>query len=301
MLPGNAFVRQYLVDVPITRRKTCDLPPTLLTSESYSTFNLAVKTPASSCIGPYRRARGINWFFGRTATVCAGLTTPVSATRTMAGFGFSSGHGPTSLSRFCAGLPSRATASAFVGQESGSARRCASGRRLRPCVAGRPPGGPGRRPYPFQRLADHHRGRDGAGAGSCPDGRLARTAEAGDRLGAGAQGRGRVPAAGAPDRCRPRPPQLLPAIWVFLEAGRTPRLAVPWRGGVHGDRTGGWGAGRRARDSSIPAAFRGIRIAEAGIGVFAISTFDTDCLLVKEDACDKALVALRRVGHSITT
>lgn len=42
-------------------------------------------------------------------------------------------------------------------------------------------------------------------------------------------------------------------------------------------------------------------LADAGIGVFTISTFDSDYLLVKEDAFDKAVAALQRAGHSITT
>jgi hypothetical protein len=40
-------------------------------------------------------------------------------------------------------------------------------------------------------------------------------------------------------------------------------------------------------------------VAEAGIGVFALSTFDTDYLLVKEDNFAAALDALRRGGHEV--
>ena len=43
-----------------------------------------------------------------------------------------------------------------------------------------------------------------------------------------------------------------------------------------------------------------VPLAEVGISVFAISTFDTDYLLVKEDHIDKAITALQQVGHSIT-
>lgn len=39
-------------------------------------------------------------------------------------------------------------------------------------------------------------------------------------------------------------------------------------------------------------------LADANISVFAVSTFDTDYLLVKEDRCDAAVSALRRAGHS---
>jgi hypothetical protein len=40
-------------------------------------------------------------------------------------------------------------------------------------------------------------------------------------------------------------------------------------------------------------------LAEAGIGLFVISTFDTDYLLVKGMDLDRAMEALRRYGHSI--
>ena len=40
-------------------------------------------------------------------------------------------------------------------------------------------------------------------------------------------------------------------------------------------------------------------LAEAGISVFALSTFDTDYLLVKEEDMTVALDALRRRGHAI--
>jgi hypothetical protein len=40
-------------------------------------------------------------------------------------------------------------------------------------------------------------------------------------------------------------------------------------------------------------------LAEAGISVFAISTFDTDYLLLKEKDFEKAIAALHHAGHSI--
>jgi hypothetical protein len=40
-------------------------------------------------------------------------------------------------------------------------------------------------------------------------------------------------------------------------------------------------------------------LAEAGISVFAISTFDTDYLLVKAEDLERAVDALRRRGHTI--
>jgi nitrilase len=42
-------------------------------------------------------------------------------------------------------------------------------------------------------------------------------------------------------------------------------------------------------------------IARAGVGVFAVSTFDTDYLLVKDTDYSKAVAALRAVGHRVGT
>lgn len=40
-------------------------------------------------------------------------------------------------------------------------------------------------------------------------------------------------------------------------------------------------------------------LAEAGISVFVVSTFDTDYLLVKEDDVERVSAALRAAGHTI--
>ena len=40
-------------------------------------------------------------------------------------------------------------------------------------------------------------------------------------------------------------------------------------------------------------------LAEAGISVFALSTFDTDYLLVKEEDLERAIDVLRRQGHAV--
>lgn len=40
-------------------------------------------------------------------------------------------------------------------------------------------------------------------------------------------------------------------------------------------------------------------LAEAGVGIFAVSTFDTDYVLVKEERLDLAVRALRGRGHGI--
>lgn len=41
-------------------------------------------------------------------------------------------------------------------------------------------------------------------------------------------------------------------------------------------------------------------LAEAGISIFAVSTFDTDHLLVRADALDGAVGALEAAGHLVT-
>ncbi|SPE28283.1 conserved hypothetical protein [Candidatus Sulfopaludibacter sp. SbA3] len=40
-------------------------------------------------------------------------------------------------------------------------------------------------------------------------------------------------------------------------------------------------------------------LAEAGVSIFAISTFDTDYLLVKEESLQKAVEALQAAGHKV--
>ena len=42
-------------------------------------------------------------------------------------------------------------------------------------------------------------------------------------------------------------------------------------------------------------------LAEAGISVFVLSTFDTDHLLVLSDDLDQAVVALAAAGHPVTS
>lgn len=41
-------------------------------------------------------------------------------------------------------------------------------------------------------------------------------------------------------------------------------------------------------------------LADAGISLFAVSTFDTDYLLVREVALDRAVQALQAAGHRVT-
>jgi hypothetical protein len=50
----------------------------------------------------------------------------------------------------------------------------------------------------------------------------------------------------------------------------------------------------------ILAGLAGV-LAREGIALFAVSTFDTDYLLVKADSLDRAVAALRRAGHEVAT
>jgi len=78
-----------------------------------------------------------------------------------------------------------------------------------------------------------------------------------------------------------------------------PQEAVPE--GVKGER--GWRCLRVA--GTIPFSVVGVLasltapLAEAGISVFAISTFDTDYLLVKAEDLERAIDILRWRGHTI--
>jgi hypothetical protein len=40
-------------------------------------------------------------------------------------------------------------------------------------------------------------------------------------------------------------------------------------------------------------------LAEAGVSIFALSTYDTDYVLVKEEGLDRAVSALRQRGHEV--
>ena len=50
--------------------------------------------------------------------------------------------------------------------------------------------------------------------------------------------------------------------------------------------------------AGILAAFIG-PLAESGVAIFAISTFDTDYVLVKEESVEAAVAALRGAGHCL--
>jgi hypothetical protein len=42
-------------------------------------------------------------------------------------------------------------------------------------------------------------------------------------------------------------------------------------------------------------------LGEAAISIFAVSTFDTDYILVRDHALDAAIDVLRAAGHEVTT
>lgn len=58
------------------------------------------------------------------------------------------------------------------------------------------------------------------------------------------------------------------------------------------------GAGAIGPDDRRCASLVG-PLAEAGVSVFVVSTFDTDYLLVKGEALPKATEALGRAGHAV--
>jgi uncharacterized protein len=50
--------------------------------------------------------------------------------------------------------------------------------------------------------------------------------------------------------------------------------------------------------TGVMGALSGV-LAEAGIALFAVSSYDTDVLLVRADALDRAVSALRAAGHDV--
>ena len=68
-------------------------------------------------------------------------------------------------------------------------------------------------------------------------------------------------------------------------------------------RSDGWRAFRVAGtlDFSLVGILAALSrtLADAGVGIFAISTFDTDYILTKAEDLDRALAALRADGHEV--
>jgi hypothetical protein len=50
--------------------------------------------------------------------------------------------------------------------------------------------------------------------------------------------------------------------------------------------------------TGVLAALAGA-LAEAGVSLFAVSTYDTDYLLVRQKDLDRAAAALRAAGHTV--
>ena len=68
-------------------------------------------------------------------------------------------------------------------------------------------------------------------------------------------------------------------------------------------REDGWRAFRVAGvlDFSLTGVLAGLSaaLADAGVGIFAVSTYDTDYILVKAENLPRALAALRAAGYEI--
>ena len=69
------------------------------------------------------------------------------------------------------------------------------------------------------------------------------------------------------------------------------------------ERSDGWRAFRieGELDFSLVGILAGISevLAKAGIGIFTVSTFNTDYILIKDDRFDEALHVLEQTGHII--
>ncbi len=110
--------------------------------------------------------------------------------------------------------------------------------------------------------------------------------------------------------CRLEPAEALPgwaAQGAFWCVARTPdelsvvceQAHVP--GGIRAE--GGWRALKvlGPLDFALTGILAGLAnaLAQAGVSIFALSTFDTDYILVKEGSLGAAIAALRGQGHSI--
>ena len=59
-----------------------------------------------------------------------------------------------------------------------------------------------------------------------------------------------------------------------------------------------WSVTRTAHELSIVCEESQLT-GDAGVSIFALSTYDTDHILVRREDLDKALAALRRAGHTL--
>ena len=98
----------------------------------------------------------------------------------------------------------------------------------------------------------------------------------------------------------------LAAPWLFI--GRTDAetsvVCLSAHAPVHGlAREDGWRAFRVAgqMDFGLTGVLAGLAtvLAQASVSIFALSTFDTDYILVKKENLSKALEALASAGHEV--
>lgn len=106
--------------------------------------------------------------------------------------------------------------------------------------------------------------------------------------------------------CKDMPEDAIPRHAPFLFLARTDgELSVvcptDWAPDGCGAREDGWRAMRIAGclDFSLIGILAGIAdvLTRAGVSIFAVSTYDTDYILVRDDAWTTACQALRDAGH----
>jgi hypothetical protein len=105
--------------------------------------------------------------------------------------------------------------------------------------------------------------------------------------------------------CRLAPDASLPEH--FFSATRTPDELSVVCDEVHAPENAKCEAGWRLMQVAGPLEFSltgvlaaiAAPLAKAGVSIFALSTFDTDYVLVKEDDLAKAIEALRGAGHGV--
>lgn len=82
------------------------------------------------------------------------------------------------------------------------------------------------------------------------------------------------------------PEEAVPALWVAERGWRCMKVVGPLDFGLIGILA----------SLAVPLA---VPLAEAGVSIFAVSTFDTDYVLVRESDLERASQVLTRKGHSV--
>lgn len=82
---------------------------------------------------------------------------------------------------------------------------------------------------------------------------------------------------------------------LICEAERVPRGAARVEGGYRGLKAEG------PLDFSLVGVMAGLAVAlaEAGVSLLAVSTFDTDYVFVKDEKLSEAVAALRKAGYRV--